>query len=343
MKTDLIDFSRKLLAIAQSPGSTAGAAEFAATRWGAQSKAYLATKDATAGATTGNWGSPLHGEYATAIAAFLGLVRQRSIVGRLTSLRRIPYHTPYLVQTAGGQAKWIKEGGGIPVISGAFDRRTIDLRKTGALIVSTDELLEAPEAEGILTTDLARAVADASDLAFIDPTNAGVSGEKPASVTYGAPVVPIGTLADDDIAAGLASFTGDLTQSAFIAHPELIAALPSDRFPGASITGGGHIKGVPLLPCNVLPKDENEEHQLVLIDPASVAYASDDPATQIKATKQGAIEMTDTPTMDAMNGTGANVVSMFQTGNVAIAALRYENWRAERAGAVIRYCTESAS
>lgn len=346
MDPQLTDFARMLLSLAQSPGSTSAAAEFAAQRWGAQSKAYLATKDATAGASTGNWGGPIHGEYSNAIAAFLALVRERSIVGRLADrLRRVPFNTPILVQTGGGNAAWTAEGKPMPVIAGSYDRRTLNLLKIGAITVATTEMLDAPDAESVLTADLARAVADASDTAFIDPANGGVTGETPASVTYGAPVVPIALLDDDDIAEGLASFTGDLTQSAFIAHPQLIASLPSDRFPGALITGGGHIKGVPLLPCNALPRDENDEHQLVLIDPSSIAYAADDPATRIKSTTQGTIEMLDDALVqDATAATGTtSLVSMFQAGAVALAALRWENWRVERPGSVIIFNTEAAS
>lgn len=333
------------LALAAAPDNIGEAAEVAAARWGAESRTARALKSAIAAAGTGNWGGPLIGDYAEAVAEFVGLVREQTIVGRLQGLRRVPPNTAYLAQVSGATGNWVAEGAAMPISAMSFTRQTLGLLKVTAVAVQTRELMASPDAETTIRDDLVRAVAAASDAAFINPTNAGVAGETPAAVTYGAPQADIAAaLFDADYGSTLSVFTGDWSRAFWIAHPEWLANINSMEHPNCG-PRGGELRGLPVIPSSAVPVDSNGFRQVILIDPTAIAYASADGAAQLKATRQGSIEMVDTaPTGDTLAPTGGtDYVSVWQTNCVALAALLWENWRVERDGAVVVLNTAPAS
>ena len=328
-------FVRTAIAIAVGKGHVMQAAEYASARWGERSPPANVIRAAVAGGTTeeGNWGAPLVADAATAAAEFLALVRSQSIAGRLVGLRRVPPRTPILVQTGGGTGKWVKEGSPIPLTKMMFDRKSLETLKVASMCVVTEELLRSgdPNSEAIIRGDLIAAVAEASDAAFIDPANAGVEGEQPASVTHG--VTPLTATTDlrASIQRLIASFQGNLQTAYFVGKPQLLAMIAGPDFPNVGARGG-EILGIPALASNGMPDDADGNFQLALLDPDGITFAADDAAAQIKSTGQGAIEMSDDPTDPP--GSGTVLVSMFQVNAIAIAALLYENWEVERPGSV---------
>jgi hypothetical protein len=72
---------------------------------------------------------------------------------------------------------------------------------------------------------------------------------------------------------------------------------------------------------------------IVLVN-ADDVFLADDGQVVIDASREASLQMDDTPTNDATTGTGASMVSMFQTNSVALRAERIINWKKRRAGAV---------
>tara|TARA_E500000305_G_scaffold91323_2_gene79033 strand:- start:198 stop:893 length:696 start_codon:yes stop_codon:yes gene_type:complete len=231
----------------------------------------------------------------------------------------------------------------MPAGAQAYERKTLRLLKVAAMAVQTQELFESPDAEGVIQADLVRAVAEAIDTAFIDPSNAGVAGEQPASVTYDAPHSTFVYTDGDDLTLGMVGFTGDLTKSYLVMNPQLALTLPENYFRDLDLRTGGRAGKLPVILSNALPVDGNGNPQIVLIDPSGIVRTSDDSAARIKSTEAGTIEMVDNPTQDGTTSTGSSQVSMFQANCVAVAALLHENWRVERDGAVLLMNSEAAS
>jgi len=340
-------FAKMLTAMGSAPGSMGNAAEEAARRWGPESKAAKGLKAAVLAGTTDNWGSPLIGDYAEPVAEFVSLVHERTIPGRLLeSLRRVPARTPYLAQSSGATGNWVAQAQPMPISALSLTRQTLSPLKVTAAVLQSEELFASPDGERIIIEDLVGAVADATDLAFIDSDNAGVADEKPASITYGVTATDVGTdmtaVDEADLATALADWPGDFRTAAFVAHPELIMTLPNLSFPSLDARTGGNIKGIPMIPSRQVPKDSGGKHQLVILDAAAIAYTSDPAATQVRSSHQGAIEMLDSGlTQDPP--TGSSLVGLWQNNLVAIAALLWQNWAVERDGTVVILNTTGAT
>jgi len=68
---------------------------------------------------------------------------------------------------------------------------------------------------------------------------------------------------------------------------------------------------------------------------ASQIYLGDDGGVEVAISREASLEMKSVPTMDGMApGTGAALVSMFQSNMVAIRAERMINWKRARTVAV---------
>lgn len=324
-------FVRIAIAKAIAKGDDLGAAEFAAARWGEGSPTVRLLKAAVpAGSTDNPAYSALYGELTQAAAEFFGLVRQVSIVGRLAGIRRVPLRTPILSQTAGVSAAWVREGKPIPVQSLEFARDSLPALSLAAITVTTDELLRFadPQAEATIRGDLVQAIADASDIAFIDPANAGVEDEQPASITNG--VTPITSTGNfkADLERLVAGFNGDLTRAYLVARPEMLVQVSGADFPNVGARGG-EIAGIPTIASRNVPL-AGGDYQMALVDPTGISWGADDGAAEIAISRQASIQLNDTPVADA----SANMVSLWQVNAVAIRALLRENWRETRPGSV---------
>jgi hypothetical protein len=332
-------FTRIAMAKAIARGSDFSAIDIAASRWGEGSAPARILKAAVAaGSTDGaSWAGPLAGEYATAVAEFMTLVRAQSIIGRLPNLRRIPPRVPLIRQTSAPKAHWVGEGKPMPLTHMTFARDALSTDKLAAMLVVTDELLQAadPASEAMIRAELVRAITDASDAAFIDPTNAGVDDEQPASVTNDADArASSGGSAEHfkkDLAAMVEAFGGDLTSAYLIGRPELFVKLNAQGFENVGARGG-EIAGIPALASRNVPNDADGDYTLSLIDPTGISYAADEEQAQISVSRQGSVQMSDMP--DTPPGAGTVMVSLWQMNLTAIAAILHESWRVERPGSV---------
>jgi HK97 family phage major capsid protein len=334
------DFVRKAIAVGAAESSRQ-AADIAAKRYGFGSKPVAEIKAAVAaGVTTDSDFSALAGGSESA-HEFLEVVRELSLLGRLQNLRRIPSGVPVNVQTGGSSAYWVGQHGATPVSRAAFERKSKRSLRIAAISVFSNELFASasPEAEDLFRRDLIRAAVELEDLSFIDPSNAGISGTSPASITYG--VTPIASTGDvaDDIDAAITAFTGSLLRASWICHPRLAAQI-GIRAGGAGVgcdvgARGGSLAGLPVLTSESVPSG-SDGRLLILVDAGSIIYL--DEGIEVTRSGEVLIEMSDTPTGDGGSppvAASSTPVSLFQTDSTALKMVRHLNFERVRDGAVV--------
>lgn len=331
-----LSFTRLAIAAALAKGHDLGMNHATArTRFGEDSLAHkvakgggvemLATVKAEVGAggtVSGNWAALLV-EAESATAEFFGLVRERSVLGRLP-LRNIPLRVRMIGTTTGFSAAWVGEGKSVPVSSAVFNQDWLNPLKVGTLTVLTDELLRSsdPAAETTIRDDMVAAIAEAINTSFLDPLNDGEADVEPASITYDAPSVTATGDGLADLRLLIDAYPGDLETAVLIGSGKSFAALHDPvLLPGLGIRGGQAL-GIPAIAAKAAGDT------VTLLDPAGIAWGSG--TTDIRASNEATIEMSDTPTQDSTTPTGVQQVSLFQTDSTAMLATTAINWKAVR-------------
>lgn len=298
---------------------------FAERSWGAH-QADRITKAVVSALVTGDLGTPEATE-------FFSLVREQSVLGRLTGLRRIPFNVRMLSVAGGVSAYWVGQGKWKPLSKASLDGDTLAPMKVATLVVATEEAMRAnPSTELVLLDDMKRAVSESLDEAFLDPSNAGIADEMPASVTYG--VTPVSSTGDPaaDIARLVAVFGGDFSAAYFITDPTTATQIALARDAGGSFAfpdagpRGGSILGIPLLVSRGSPLDSSGG-QLALIDPTGIAANLE--GIRVQTSGETSLQMRDDP-----EDPTTSMVSLFQTNSVAWIAEVGANWDVQRAGSV---------
>jgi HK97 family phage prohead protease len=333
------DFVRALIALGKA--ATPGEAEaLAAERWGSSSRAVEAVRTITKAPVEGHTTTTASALVGVAAAEFFGAVAERSIVGRLVGLRRVPLQVRVLTGT-GAVASWPGEGRNKPLTRENLAQQTLSPSKVLGVAVATQELLEQADvaAEALIQADLTRAVVEALDQAFIDPSNAGVLiGEavaKPASITYGLTNLSAGSPSGfkSDLKQLVANFTGDLAAAVLITTPTLALGASGTDFPGLGVRGGV-AGGFPVLTSRYVPAGV-----LVLVDPSGIAYGEGAAEAMVvrdgDALMDGGTGIMDVGGIGSPSApTGAQMVSLWQTNAVALVAGRVVNWGRVRVGSV---------
>ncbi|SSW73264.1 hypothetical protein AVE30378_05626 [Achromobacter veterisilvae] len=314
----------KAMAISKGMGSVAkGYIE--STNWLDQAQ----LKAAVEAMTTGNSSS-----LARDVGAdFIALVRPETILGRLANIRRVPFLTRLMRQTAGPKGHWVAEGNPKPVAASTFAKdEGLPPRKVVALSAMTDELAQASNAEDIISRDLAAATVEAMDLAFIDPANAGEPDERPASVIYGADSIP----ATSDPAADLKKATaalvangGNLRTASWILHPDMAVAL-NMRGGAFETVGalGGTIAGLPAITSSAVPLGSSGS-PIALVDANGIQVGGNTDAS-LRTSTEASILMETDPESGA-----SQLISLWQTDSLAMMAEIYVNWRVGRPGSTV--------
>lgn len=350
-------FTRYAMALMQSKGNLMQAAELA-KRWDDQTpEVSTVLKAAVAAGTTtdATWAKPLV-EYQDMASEFAELLRPQTIIGRIPGLRNVPFNIKVPRQTAGSTAQWVGEGKPKPVSALAFDSITLGITKLAGIVVLTDELirLSNPSAEAIVRQDLIDTIVQTMDRDFVDPSNAGTSNVKPASITNGVtPVVASGTDADAvraDVQALMAKFLTanmSLAGSVWIMNETtalslalMLNPLGQQEFSGLAVNGtsGGTFFGMPVILSENIPANAGSGEPLVgaggriILAKASEIMVADDGQTLLDASNQASLEMDSTPTSPVTASTV--MVSLWQHNMVGIRAERFINWTKRRAGAV---------
>ncbi len=346
-----VGFGRWARVVALSKGNLMDAERIAARMYPDDHSLNTTIKAAVAaGSTTDStWAKPLVNveNYA---GDFIEFLRPQTIIGKfgagnIPGLRRVPFNVKIVGQTSGATANWVGEGKGKPVTKWGYNDVTIGMTKVAAIAVLTDELVRTsdPAADTLARDELARAIIAKLDTSFISNA-AAVAGVSPAGILNGVtPITP--SVATDAyaamqedvqavfgayITAGMAPSEGVWIMSSATALKLSMMRNPLGQaeHPGLSMTGG-IFAGLP-----VIVSDYQATAGRVILVNASDVYLADDGSVQIDMSREASIEMNDAPTQDAMAGTGASLVSMFQSNSVAIRAERVTGWQKRRAAAV---------
>ncbi len=306
-----------------------------------------------AGSTTGDtWGHQLVGDETSVFADFVEFLRPMTILGRfgsggIPSLRNVPFRTPLIGQTEGGDGYWVGEGQPKPLTKMAFNRRTLDPLKVANIAVVTKELLQyaSPSADTLLRDQLAAALRERLDRDFVDITKTAVAGVSPASITNAAPSIGAEspwTDADDvrlDVRSVFQQFinannpptTGVwiMSSSNALALSLLVNALGQPEFSGIGMNGGNFF-GLPVITSEYVG-------DIVILANASDIYLGDEGGISVDVSTEASLSMHDADTVagNSITPTAQQLVSMFQTNSVAFLAEREINWMTRRDSGVV--------
>lgn len=340
--TDFVRFTKSL---ALSRGNPMQALEIAKSiKAGNRVETVLKAAISAGSTTSGDFAALV--EQQTMANEFIELLRPETILGKLTP-RQVPSNIRIPKANTGTTASWIGEGKAAPVTNAAFGDMEVGEHKIGAIAVFTEELLRRsePAAEALVRDDLLATVANSIDLAFIDPANAGIAGVKPAAITNGASSdAASGTDAEAvraDVAKAYRKFITSnqpMASAVWIMHPSTALSLSMMRnlqgakeFEGMTMSGGT-LEGLPVVVSTNVPGNAVAGYSLVLAVQNEVLVAEG--GLVIDASREASLEFETAPTGDAKAPTAAQLVSLWQTGSVAIKAVRGVTWNRRRPTAV---------
>lgn len=302
---------------------------------------------------SGNWAANLVSDETKVYADFLEYLRPMTILGKfgqggIPNYTGVPFDTPLLSETGGGDAYWVGEGKPKPLTSFGYGRTSLQPLTVATICAVTEKLLRrsSVQADQLLRDSLASAVAARLDVDFIDPAKAASSGVSPASITNGVtPVASSGNDADAvraDIKAAMSAFiaANNLLTSGVWIMPATVALglalmmnpLGQREFPDMTITGG-KLMGLPVIVSEYVPTVSAGAY-VTLVNARDV-WVADEDGIAIDMSREASLQMSDAPsTQDATTGTGTSLVSMWQTNAVAFRAERFINWAKGRSTAV---------
>ena len=304
-------------------------------------------KAAVVGTSTGNTEALIGNEGGW--ADFVEFLRPMTILGRfgqngIPALRQIPFRVPLITQTGGGTGYWVGEGKAKPLTRMTAGRTELAPLKVANIAVATMEALRdsSPSAEILIRDDLARALVVRMDTSFIDPTNAGSAGVRPASITDGLTAITAsgndGAAVREDVRAAMTTFIAAnnplssgvwlMSMSTALALSLMRNTLGQREFPDITMNGGV-FEGLPVI------TSEHITDYVALVNAQDIWFA-DDGDISVDLSTEASLEMMDNPTGDSIATTpvAASLVSMFQTNSVAFRAERTINWARRRASAV---------
>jgi HK97 family phage major capsid protein len=342
-----VRFARIAKAKAVSKLDNESAASVAERMYGADSETVAVLKTAVAAGSTAseNWAGALVGEETSAYADFAEFLRPATILGKfgnngVPNLRSVPFREPLISQTGGGSGYWVGEGNAKPLTAFDFERTTLEPLKVANIAVLTEENIRssAPSSELIVRDALRDALTATQDTAFIDPTNSGSAGVRPASITNGAAaVVSTGTDADAirlDVRALFQKFIDAdnppengvwiMSTANALALSMMTNALGQREFSGITMAGGT-FEGMPVIASRYAGTS-------VVLANASDIYEADDGAVNVDMSREASLQMDDNP--DNPTTATTVMVSLWQRNLVGLRAEREINWKRRRASAV---------
>lgn len=292
-------------------------------------------------------------------SAFLEFLRPMTILGKIQGFTRVPFNVRWGTQTGGSTGYWVGQAKPIPISKLTVGSDSLGIAKAAGMVVLDKELVMSsnPSAEVLVRNDLSKQITQFLDQQFIAPDYAAVSNVNPASITNG--VAP--TAASNTTAAAFLTDTQTLFQTFdvnnlegggffWVTTPKIARAISLMRtslgeplYPTVTPEGGTYL-GYPLIvsgaAMQVGSPVTGEGNLFVLGHAPSIAMA-DDGGIAIDASEEASIQMLDNPTNDATTPTATTSVSMWQTGCVAIRAIRFMNWSKRRSFAV-QYIKDAA-
>lgn len=293
--------------------------------------------------TDSGWAGPL--VYAQQmVSEFAEYLRPATILGRMNQVRRVPFNVRIPRQTAGATASFVGENAAMPVSKPTFDYITHAYFKMGVIVVLTEELvrLSDPSAEALVRSDIVKAVSQAKDKRFIDPSYAAVANTSPASISNGVTSRQASgtTLAaiDDDVAYVFTQMTNaelDFGSMVWVMPPATAITLSLMRnsqgyraFPEISAQGGTWY-GLPVITSNnVASSGSSGENQIFLIEQSEILL-SDDGQMTVDMSTEASLQLNDAPSSSA-----SSLISLWQSGLLGVKIDSWVNWTKRRSAAV---------
>ncbi len=359
-----IGFAQFAMCIMKAKGSMSDAMQFAKDFYPDASQLHAALRIKTAigagAALTSHWADDLV-PYNVLMNDFIEYLRPGSILGKFggpnpggggnyPSLNRVPFNVRTSGFSAGTTGYWVQEGLPIPVSKATSFTATLTWAKVGGISILTQEEVRFsnPAAEAKVRDDIARAINARMDIDFVDPAKAAVANVSPASITDGVvATTPTGTGATNvrkDLATLLATFAAAnlepsdlvLVMSASMAAQisMMVNTLGNDDFPSLTMQGG-KLRGIPVIVSEHLTAVGSPSTQLIVLVKASDVYLADDGAVTVDASGEASVEMLDSSLLQSgISGTGAAMVSLWQSGLLGLKAQREVTWKLRRSTAV---------
>lgn len=348
-------FVRYAIALAASKGVRSDALDFA-SRWKDSTPEVvncirdnvgdLVQRSAmTAGSTTdSDWANPLV-IYDTMASEFIDLLRPQTILGKMSSLRRVPFNIRVAGKTQGSTVGWTGQGAPKPVSELKFNEVTLGFAKAAGIVVISQELarFSNPAAEALIRTDMLDTMSQFLDEQFIDPSVAAVANVSPAAVTQGIlsqRVTSTGAtvaLVTADVKSIFDLFaTADLSTQGcvWVMRPQEAVALSMLRtsqdlfvFPNINADGGSWF-GYPVITSTSVPNSASGGAIIAFVKQNEV-FVADDGGVRIDVSEQASLQMDSAPSAGAQS-----LVSLWQNNLVGIRAERFINWQRRRDTAV---------
>lgn len=337
-------FTRYAMCLANSKGNLSVAVEMAKRyRDTPEVEAVLKAAVAAGNTTDAEWAGPLV-EYQTLASEFIELLRPATIIGRLASLRRVPFNVRMPKQTGGGTYGWVGESKPKPVGKLTFGDVTLRWAKAAGIIVISEELarLSNPSAEAIIRQDMIDGIALFLDQQFITPSVAEVANVSPASITFG--ITPIAASGVD--AAAVRQDVGDMFQTMLAANLTPTAGawimspvtamrlslmqnpLGQSEYPNITANGGTWM-GYPVITSTAVPAGSDGD--LIIFVNQSDIFLSEE-GLVIDVSREASLQMNTTP--DDPISASTELVSLWQHNLIGLRAERFVNWKRRRDEAV---------
>ncbi|EOO4397964.1 phage major capsid protein, partial [Escherichia coli] len=330
--------------VAAAKGVRSEALEVARRQYPDDSRLHHVLKSAVGAGTTTDpqWAGSLS-EYQEYAQDFIDYLRPQTIIGRfgqggIPALRQVPFNIRVHAQVSGGAAGWVGEGKAKPLTKFDFESITFSHAKVSAIAVLTEELIRfsSPAADALVRNALAEAVVARLDTDFVDPKKAAVADVSPASITHDVKGTASSGNPDADAEAAFGQFVAANLQPTgavwLMSSTNALAlsmrknALGQKEYPDMTLLGGS-FQGLPVIVSQYVGD------QLVLVNAPDI-YLADDGGVAVDMSREASLEMQSEPTGDSTTPSPVELVSMFQTGSVAIRAERWINWRRRRTAAV---------
>lgn len=358
-----IQFARYAMCIAASKGSRLEALDLAKTYYPDDSAIRLMIEKAAvpaANTQTSGWASELV-PYGI-MDDFIEFLRGQTIVDKfgtngIPSLRKVPFNVRVSGASAGTTGYWVGEGLPVPVSKMTTITAALLWAKVEALAILTKEEVRFsnPNAETKVRDDIGRAVVERMDIDFIDPGKAASANVSPASITFNTtPIAPSGTNAAavrKDLATLLATFTAlklnvadivlVMSSNMALQISMMVNTFGADDFPGLNVSGGT-LRGLPVIVSEHLVALGSPDEEIIVAVKAGDIYLADDGVVSVEASGEASVEMLDSSLQQTgIVGTGASMVSLWQSGLLGIKANREVTWKLRRTGAA-RYIGPAA-
>lgn len=291
---------------------------------------------------------------------FIEFLRPGSIIGKFggpnpgggpdyPSLRRVGFNERVSGISTGFVAAW--KGEGLPAIPSAAVtfNQLLSYNQVAALAILTKEAIRFsnPSAEARVRDDLASAVNTKLDVDFVDPAKAASGTTSPASITNAViAVTPSGATAANlvtDMATLLKQFTTNdldasdvvliMSASQALQISMMTTTLGMPYFSNISMKGG-NFRGIPVIASENLQGVGSPALNAIVAVKASDVYLADDGVVTVDASDQASVEMVTSSSQSAISGTGASLVSLWQTGAIGLMATREISWAMRRAVSV---------